>query len=100
MSAGPPQRQIGSQRKARPATRNEETDMTLDDYSYGLEYRTRTTELQDIAAMDRLAAELAPQSALRRYAASRTARTARGVRVADRWTDLWRRVRGGHLHHA
>jgi hypothetical protein len=71
--------------------------MTLDDYSYGLEHRTRTTELQDIAAMDRLAAELAPPSALRRYAASRKAR---GVGVADRWTDLRRRFRGGHPHHA
>jgi hypothetical protein len=70
--------------------------MTLNDYSYDREYRTRSTELQDIAAMDRLAAELAPPSALRRYAASRRVR---GVRVADRWSDLWRRVRGRRLHH-
>ena len=45
-----------------------------DDYSYGWEHRARITELQDIAAMDRLAAQVAPPSALRRYAASRAAR--------------------------
>jgi hypothetical protein len=66
-----PQNQGGGQRKARRAALNEETDMTLNDYSYSWEYRTRSTELQDIAAMDRLAAEVAPASALRRYAASR-----------------------------
>ncbi len=33
-------------------------------------YRNRSAELQHIAAMDRLAAELAPASALRRYAAN------------------------------
>lgn len=33
--------------------------MTRDDYSHGWEHRARATELQDIAAMDRLAAELA-----------------------------------------
>jgi hypothetical protein len=71
--------------------------MTLNDYGFGLEHRTRSTELQDIAAMDRLAAEMAPPSALHRYAA---ARRIRGVRVAERWTDLWRRTRGGHLHRA
>ena len=71
--------------------------MTLNDYSYNREYRTRSTELQDIAAMDRLAAEVAPASALRRYAASRRVR---GVRVTDRWTDLWRRSRAGRVHHA
>jgi hypothetical protein len=71
--------------------------MTLNDYSYDREYRTRSTELQDIAAMDRLAAELAPASTLRRYARSRKAR---GLGVAERWTDLWRRTRAGHLRHA
>jgi len=71
--------------------------MTLNDYSHGVEHRTRSTELQDIAAMDRLAAEMAHPSVLHRYGA---ARRLRGVRVADRWTDLWRRTRGGHLHRA
>lgn len=42
----------------------------MDDYSFGYEYRARITELQDIAAMDRLAAQLAPASRLRRYAES------------------------------
>jgi hypothetical protein len=42
-----------------------------DDYSFGREHRARATELQDIAAMDRLAAEAAPAAELRRYAASR-----------------------------
>jgi hypothetical protein len=51
-----------------------------DDYSFGWEYRTRMTELQDIAALDRLAAEVAPPSALRRYAASRAVRRSRGGR--------------------
>jgi hypothetical protein len=92
-----PQNQGGGQRKARRAALTEETDMTLNDYSYNREYRTRSTELQDIAAMDRLAAEVAPASALRRYAASRRVR---GVRVTDRWTDLWRRSRAGRVHHA
>jgi len=52
-----------------------------DDFSFGWEHRARATELQDIAAMDRLAAEVAPPAALRRYAASRTVR----------WTDRRRR---------
>ena len=51
-----------------------------DDYSFGWEYRTRMTELQDIAALDRLAAEVAPPSALRRYAAQRAVRRGRGGR--------------------
>ena len=71
----------------RPA--DEEDEMT-DDYSFGWEHRARMTELQDIAAMDRLAAEVAPPSALRRYAASRA------VRRADRGHRSWRR--GLHLH--
>jgi hypothetical protein len=97
MSGPQPQNEGGGQRKARPAALNEETDMTLNDYSYGWEYRTRSTELQDIAAMDRLAAELAPASTLRRYARSRRVR---GTGVAERWTDLWRRTRAGRVHHA
>ncbi|HEY5820519.1 MAG TPA: hypothetical protein VIT20_00995 [Propionibacteriaceae bacterium] len=44
-----------------------------DDYSYLVEYKTRMAELQDIAAMDRLAAELAPPSALRRWVEQRRA---------------------------
>ena len=62
----------------------------VDDYSLGWEYRARMTELQDIAAMDRLAREVAPASALRRYAAQRRA-DRRGTRTAG----LWRRL-GGH----
>ena len=58
------------------------------DYGFGWEYRTRITELQDIAAMDRLAAELAPPSALRRYAASRAAR--RGRRPHHPWWSAFR----------
>lgn len=49
-----------------------------DDFSFGWEYRARATELQDIAAMDRLAAQAAPASALRRYAASRAQRRSGG----------------------
>ena len=51
-----------------------------DDFSFGWEYRMRATELQDIAAMDRLAAQVAPASALRRYANSRADRRSRGGR--------------------
>lgn len=43
----------------------------MNDYSYGYEYRARLAELQDIAAMDRLAAELAPAARLHRYAEGR-----------------------------
>jgi hypothetical protein len=45
--------------------------MTPDPYSHLYEHQTRTADLQDIAAMDRLAAELAPPSALRRWARQR-----------------------------
>ncbi len=69
--------------------------MTLDDYSYGWEHRARATELQDIAAMDRLAAQLAPPSALRRYAATRRSR---GAEATTRWTELRRRFSSHHPH--
>lgn len=67
--------------------------MTLDDYSHGWQHRTRTAELADIAAMDRLAAELAPPSALRRYAAQRAARPGRRE-------PGWRRLLHLRVHHA
>lgn len=74
--------------------------MNVDDYSFGWEYRSRMTELQDIAAMDRLAREVAPASALRRYAAQR-----RADRQGTRTAGLWRRLAGrgqprpaGHVH--
>jgi len=54
--------------------------MTPDPYSHLYEHQTRTADLQDIAAMDRLAAELAPPSALRRWARQR--RTSQGQRRA------------------
>jgi hypothetical protein len=63
-----------------------------DEYSFGWEFRARATELQDIAAMDRLAAEVAPPSALRRYAASRAVRRADGRR-RPWWSGL-------HVHTA
>lgn len=53
-----------------------------DDFSFGREYRARATELQDIAAMDRLAAQVRPASALRRYAATRVDRRGEGGRRA------------------
>ena len=43
----------------------------MNDYSYQHTFATRSAELQDIAAMDRLAAELAPAPRLRRYAEGR-----------------------------
>ena len=63
--------------------------MTLDEYSYGIQYRTRMAELQDIAAMDRLAAQVAPPSALRRYAQQRSTRADRGT---NRSAGGWRRL--------
>jgi hypothetical protein len=65
-----------------------------DDYSFGWEHRARITELQDIAAMDRLAAQVAPPSALRRYAASRA------VRRADCRRPWWSALRGQRAHPA
>ena len=65
--------------------------MQVDDYSFGWEHQARQTELQDIAAMDRLAAELAPSSTLRRYAV----RTL-GQRDRRHGAGWWRR----QLHHA
>jgi hypothetical protein len=68
-----------------------------DDFSFGWEYRARATELQDIAAMDRLAAQAAPPSALRRYAQQRAARG--GDRAGRPGT--WRRLlHGARPHHA
>jgi hypothetical protein len=64
-----------------------------DDYSFGWEHRARITELQDIAAMDRLAAEVAPPSALRRYAASRAVR-----RADSRRRPWWAALRGSQVH--
>ena len=67
-----------------------------DDFSFGWEYRARGTELQDIAAMDRLAAQAAPPSALRRYAEQRAARGDRAGRPGT-----WRRLlHGARPHHA
>lgn len=65
-----------------------------DDFSFGWEYRARATELQDIAAMDRLAAQGAPASALRRYAASLGAGEGAGRNRA--W---WRRLSGHTSQH-
>lgn len=44
-----------------------------DDYSFLFDYKMRMADLQDIAAMDRMAAELRPQSALSRWAEQRSA---------------------------
>jgi hypothetical protein len=65
-------------------SKNREHEMS--DYSFGYEYRARLSELQDIAAMDRLAAELAPASRLRRHA------DARGYGRASAWTERIGRV--------
>ena len=40
----------------------------MSDYTYQHTFETRSAELQDIAAMDRLAGQLAPAPRLRRYA--------------------------------
>ncbi len=56
----------------------------MDDYSFGYGFRTQSAERQDIAAMDRLAGQLAPASALHRYGEGRT------IRPTPSWT---RRIR-------
>lgn len=67
------------------------TDLYLD-YA-----KARQTELQDIAAMDRLAAELAPPSALRRWARQRrTGQTGASVRPGR----IRRLLGAGRTHHA
>ena len=40
----------------------------MNDYTYQHTFEARSAELQDIAAMDRLAGQLAPAPRLRRYA--------------------------------
>lgn len=60
----------------------------MNDYGFGYEYRARLADLQDIAAMDRLAAELAPASRLHRHG------RARGYAHASSWTE-----RAGRLLH-
>lgn len=87
MSQGCPQYEVGVHQEATGAPEGRSTIMK-DDFSFGWEYRARATELQDIAAMDRLAAQAAPASALRRYAASLTVRRDGRNRV---W---WRRLPG------
>lgn len=67
------------------------TDLYLD-YA-----KTRQTELQDIAAMDRLAAELAPPSALRRWADQRRSGQSQ---AAVRPGRLRRLLGTGRTHHA
>lgn len=47
------------------------------DYEYLFDYKMRMAEAQDIAAMDRLAAELQPQSVLSRWVERRA--TQRGL---------------------
>ena len=68
----------------------------MNDYTYQHTFEARSAELQDIAAMDRLAGQLAPAPRLRRYAETQG--------LADRPT--WRAeirslvTRGRHVRHA
>jgi hypothetical protein len=71
----------------------------MSDYIYQQNFQTRSAELQDIAAMDRLAGELAPSRQLRRYAASR------GLVDRPAWSEalvalVSRRHHGRHPRHA
>lgn len=59
--------------------------------------KTRQAELQDIAAMDRMAAELRPPSALQRWAQQR--RSGQSAASAGRGR-LRRLVTAGRTHHA
>lgn len=70
--------------------------MTATDFY--LEYaKTRQSELQDIAAMDRLAAELAPPSALQRWAQQRRSGQASAPARPGRIRRLFST---GRTHHA
>jgi hypothetical protein len=68
-----------------------------DDFSFGWEYRARGAELQDIAAMDRLAAQAAPPSVLRRYAQQRAARGDQDGRRTGAWRRLLHAARPHHV---
>ena len=68
-----------------------------DDYSYLSEHKMRLAELQDIAAMDRLAAELAPQARVSRWANQRRAAYADAPVRRMSWQRL---LRGVRRHHA
>jgi hypothetical protein len=68
-----------------------------DDFSFGWEYRARGAELQDIAAMDRLAAQAAPPSALRRYAQQRATRGEGTGRRPGTWRRLLHGLRPHHV---
>jgi hypothetical protein len=65
-----------------------------DDYSYLFEYKMRMAELQDIAAMDRMAADLRPQSALSRWAEQRASQR------SPRRSHGLGRLRRHHARHA
>lgn len=63
-----------------------------DAYSYQFDYETRMAELTDIAAMDRMAAELRPQSALSRWAQERSTQRSRRSRTRREARHARRRV--------
>jgi hypothetical protein len=62
----PPQNEIEGRGEAQGFART--GFIIMSDYIYQQNFQTRSAELQDIAAMDRLAGELAPSRRLRRYA--------------------------------
>ncbi|WP_375425642.1 hypothetical protein [uncultured Friedmanniella sp.] len=62
-----------------------------DDYSYLFDYKMRMADLQDIAAMDRMAADLRPQSALSRWAEQRV--NLRSARRQSGWVARHRQAR-------
>ena len=62
----PPQNEIEGRSEAQGFART--GFILMSDYIYQQNFQTRSAELQDIAAMDRLAGELAPTRRMRRYA--------------------------------
>ena len=68
----------------------------MNDYTYQHTFAARAAELQDIAALDRLAGELAPTPRLRRYAEDR------GLADRPSWGAGIRSLvpRGRHTRHA
>ena len=90
----PPQNEIEGRSEAQGFARTGFPIMS--DYIYQQNFQSRSAELQDIAAMDRLAGELATTRRMRRYAETR------GLAHRPGWrADLRSLVtRGRHPRHA
>ena len=92
----PPQNEIEGRSEAQGFAR---TGFIMSDYIYQRNFQIRSAELQDIAAMDRLAGELASTRRMRRYAETR------GLADRPAWGEavvalVTRRRHARHARHA